>query len=73
MTVGLKDVVTVSQLLSPQIVPSLEDTVVVLKQTKEFYSQRKAYSMSLNVLAQALYTLFLADGMLPLPIPSLNI
>jgi squalene monooxygenase len=63
MAVGLKDVVLVSQLLSPTIVPSFQDTKIVFKQIKSFHSQRKAYSMSLNVLAQALYTLFLADGM----------
>ncbi|TVY20416.1 Squalene monooxygenase [Lachnellula arida] len=63
MTVGL-DVVLVSQLLNPQIVPSFQDRLFVLKQTKSFHSQRKAHSMSLKILAQALYTLFLADGVL---------
>jgi squalene monooxygenase len=62
MTVGLKDVALVSQLLSPQVVPCLKDSGVVLKQIKISHSQRKAYSMSLNVLAQALYSLFVADG-----------
>jgi len=60
--VGLNDVALVSQLLSPQVVPSLEDAEVVLQQIKIFHSKRKAYSMSLNVLAQALYSLFVADG-----------
>lgn len=63
MTVGLKDVVLVSRLLDQQTLPSFRDTELVLKQTMAFYSQRKTHSMSLNVLAQALYTLFLADGM----------
>lgn len=62
MTVGLNDVVLVSQLLSPQIISSFEDYALVLKQMKVLHSQRKAYSMSLNVLAQALYALFVADG-----------
>jgi squalene monooxygenase len=64
MTVGLNDVALVSQLLSPQVVASLNDVNMVLKQIKIFHSQRKAYSMSLNVLAQALYSLFVADGMI---------
>ncbi|TVY87800.1 Squalene monooxygenase, partial [Lachnellula willkommii] len=72
MTVGLKDVVLVSQLLTPQIVPSFQDTIFVLKQTKSFHSQRKAHSMSLNILAQALYTLFLADGVLFHPLRAEN-
>ncbi|TVY71180.1 putative squalene monooxygenase, partial [Lachnellula suecica] len=61
MTVGLNDVALVSELLNPQNMPSLQDSDAVFKQIKTFHSRRKAYSMTLNVLAQALYSLFVAD------------
>lgn len=67
MTVGLNDVLLMSCLLSPSEVPSFLDTRIVLRQMKSLNSQRKGVSMTLNVLAQALYSLFVADGTLYLP------
>ena len=61
MTVALSDVVLFDQLLAPKIVCSFSDTGLVLKQMRKFHWQRKEYSMSLNVLTQALYSLFVAD------------
>jgi squalene monooxygenase len=54
MTVALKDVVL------------LGDTRAVLEQMRKFHWKRKEFSTSLNTLAQALYALFVADGMSPL-------
>lgn len=62
MTVGLSDVVLVSELLSPQSVPRLEDTKLVLKQMSAFHWQRKMHSSVINILAMALYSLFAANG-----------
>lgn len=62
MTVALSDVVLLDQLLAPKIVSSFSDTGFVLKQMRKFHWKRKKYSTSLNILAQALYSLFVADG-----------
>jgi len=62
MTVALTDVVLLSELLSPQLVPRLDDTTFVLKQMRTFHWQRKNLSAVINILAQALYSLFAADG-----------
>ena len=61
MTVALNDVVLLSQLLSPQRVPDLGDTVLVKQAMKEFHWQRKKLSSIINILAQALYALFAAN------------
>lgn len=61
MTVALNDVVILSQLLSPQQVPSLASTAAVLRQMRKFHWKRKSTNASLNILAQALYCLFVAD------------
>ncbi|KAF4638016.1 hypothetical protein G7Y89_g59 [Cudoniella acicularis] len=61
MTVGLNDVVLLSELLDPLIVPYFHDTKVVMAQMKCLHSGRKKVNMTLNVLAQALYSLFVAD------------
>ncbi|XXG98881.1 aspartate--tRNA ligase dps1 [Hypoxylon texense] len=61
MTVALNDVVLLSQLLSPEQVPSFNDTVSVSRQMQEFHRKRKANNASLYILAQALYALFIAD------------
>ncbi|KAF1991263.1 ERG1 squalene epoxidase [Aulographum hederae CBS 113979] len=61
MTVALNDVVLLSSMLDPSVIPSLQDSQAVLKKIRRFHWKRKAHSMSLNVLAQALYTLFVAD------------
>jgi squalene monooxygenase len=65
MTVALKDAVLLADLLNPTRIPSLKDTQAVLKELRHFHWQRKAYSASLNILAQALYLLFVAEGSLP--------
>jgi squalene monooxygenase len=62
MTVAFNDVVLISKLLSPEILPSFNDTRLVLKQMKTFHWKRKSLSSVINILAQALYTLFAANG-----------
>ena len=62
MTVALKDVVLLSSLLGRPEVPSLADSATVLKKMRTFHWRRKAYSASLNILAQALYFLFVSEG-----------
>lgn len=61
MTVALNDVVLISQLLSPERVPNLDDTKLVLAQFGTFHWHRKHLSSVINILAQALYSLFAAD------------
>lgn len=61
MTVALNDVLLVSELLSPENVPDLYDTQVVLKQLRAFHWRRKSVTSIVNILAQALYSLFAAD------------
>ncbi|KAI9812733.1 MAG: Squalene epoxidase [Pycnora praestabilis] len=61
MTVAFNDVVLLRDLLSPELVPQLEDTEVVLKQMSKFHWQRKGLTSVINILAQALYTLFAAS------------
>ena len=62
MTVALTDVVLLSELLSPEQVPRLENTKLVLKQMQTFHWRRKNLTAVINILAQALYALFAADG-----------
>ncbi|CAI6337309.1 unnamed protein product [Periconia digitata] len=61
MTVAFNDVLTLSQLLSPDNVPNLEMTDDVLKQMQRFHWERKSASSVINILAMALYALFAAD------------
>ncbi|KAJ5833551.1 squalene monooxygenase [Penicillium riverlandense] len=61
MTVALNDVCVIRDLLSPERVPSLSDTGLVLKQLSAFHWARKNSSSVINILAQALYMLFAAD------------
>jgi squalene monooxygenase len=63
MTVAFNDVVLLSSLLSPEIVPRLDDTKLVVKQMATFHWQRKSLTSVINILAQALYSLFAANGM----------
>ena len=65
MTVALNDVCVIRKLLSPECVPSLSDTRLVLKQLSTFHWTRKKSSSVINILAQALYMLFAANGTLP--------
>lgn len=61
MTVALNDVVLMSELLSPSVVPSLNDTQAVLAAAKTFHWRRKNLTSVINILAQALYSLFAAN------------
>lgn len=61
MTVALNDAVLLSTLLSPTAVPSLSETKLVLKQMKTFHWRRKGLTSVINILAQALYSLFAAN------------
>jgi squalene monooxygenase len=71
MTVALKDVVTLTQLLRPEIL-RLSNPQSVVRATRKFHKKRKSYSISLNILAQALYALFVSEGMHP-PVASLKL
>ena len=61
MTVALNDVLLLKSLLDPSIVPNLEETDLVLSQLKKFHWQRKNLTAVINILAQALYSLFAAN------------
>jgi squalene monooxygenase len=61
MTVAFNDVVLLSSLLSPETVPSLSNTSLVLHQLRAFHWRRKNLSSVINILAQALYALFAAS------------
>jgi squalene monooxygenase len=61
MTVALNDAVLLTKLLSPSVVPDLNNVNHVLQQARAFHWRRKRHSLVINVLAQALYTLFAAD------------
>ncbi|KAI9678456.1 MAG: Squalene epoxidase [Trizodia sp. TS-e1964] len=61
MTVAFNDVVLLSGLLSPAQVPSLSDSALVLRQMSKFHWQRKSLTSVINILAQALYSLFAAN------------
>jgi squalene monooxygenase len=62
MTVALNDVVLLRDLLSPEAVPDLADTKLVLDKMKTFHWRRKNLTAVINILAQALYSLFAANG-----------
>jgi squalene monooxygenase len=61
MTVALNDVVLLRDLLSPDAVPDLADTKLVLEKMHSFHWQRKNLTAVINILAQALYSLFAAN------------
>lgn len=61
MTVALSDVVLLRGLLAPENVPSLDSPQRISKQMQQFYWSRKNWSAVINILAQALYSLFAAD------------
>lgn len=61
MTVAFNDVVLLSKLLSPERIPDLGDTAAVQKAMKDFHWKRKGLSSIINILAQALYSLFAAN------------
>ncbi|KAF2106053.1 squalene monooxygenase Erg1 [Lophiotrema nucula] len=57
MTVALNDVLLLRDLLSPEAV-CLDEAHAVAKQLRSFHRERKKYSITLSILAQALYALF---------------
>jgi squalene monooxygenase len=61
MTVALNDVVLLRDLLGPDAVPDLADTKAVLEKMRSFHWQRKNLTAVINILAQALYSLFAAN------------
>ncbi|KAK0637242.1 squalene epoxidase [Bombardia bombarda] len=60
MTVAFNDVVLLAGLLHPDSVPSLADGKIIAKVMDEFHWRRKSLTSIINVLAQALYSLFSA-------------
>jgi squalene monooxygenase len=62
MTVAFNDALLLSKLLSPEQVPRFEDTKAVLAQLDVFHWRRKNLTSVINILAQALYSLFAANG-----------
>lgn len=62
MTVAFNDVVLLRDLLSPENVPDLGDTKSVINQMSTFHWKRKNLTSVINILAQALYSLFAANG-----------
>jgi squalene monooxygenase len=62
MTVAFSDVVVLRNLLSPEKVPTFTDTMLVTKIMKDFHWQRKNTASVINILAQALYSVFSGDG-----------
>ncbi|KAI4130651.1 MAG: hypothetical protein LQ338_001628 [Usnochroma carphineum] len=61
MTVAFNDVLLLRDLLSPDRVPDLGNTRLVRKQMRAFHWRRKNLTGVINVLAQALYSLFAAN------------
>ncbi|KAI4170533.1 MAG: hypothetical protein LQ343_004910 [Gyalolechia ehrenbergii] len=61
MTVAFNDVLMLRDLLSPEEVPDLGDVQRVQRQMRKFHWRRKGLSSVINILAQALYSLFAAD------------
>ncbi|KJZ79221.1 hypothetical protein HIM_01372 [Hirsutella minnesotensis 3608] len=61
MTVAFNDALLLAELLDPSRVRDLGDARVVGAAVDAFYWRRKSCTSIINVLAQALYTLFAAD------------
>lgn len=61
MTVAFNDAVLLSELLHPDRVPDLGDRAAVRAAMGTFHWRRKRLTSIINVLAQALYSLFAAD------------
>ncbi|KAH8702412.1 squalene monooxygenase [Talaromyces proteolyticus] len=58
MTVAFNDVVVLQDLLSPENVPTFADAPLVTKKMKTFHWRRKNAASVINILAQALYSVF---------------
>ena len=65
MTVALNDVLLLRTLLAPETVPDLGDAKLVREQMRSFHWRRKNLTSVINILAQALYQLFAANGKCP--------
>jgi squalene monooxygenase len=61
MTVALKDAILLAETLNPADAPSLQHVGDMSKRMGEFHWKRKGHSASLNILAQALYLLFVSQ------------
>ncbi|EEQ86021.1 Squalene epoxidase [Blastomyces dermatitidis] len=61
MTVAFNDVVLLRTLLSPENVPDFTNKQQVLKQMSKFHWERKGLTSVINILAQALYSLYAAN------------
>ncbi|KAJ1331475.1 squalene monooxygenase [Microdochium nivale] len=61
MTVALNDVVILDDVLSMDKVPDFGDTAAVSRAMEELHKRRKSLTGIINVLAQALYSLFSAQ------------
>ena len=70
MTVAFNDVVLLRDLLHPDTVSDLGNTKLVRKQMEVFHWQRKNLTSVINILAQALYSLFAANGTFSPPCPA---
>ncbi|KAI0431644.1 squalene epoxidase-domain-containing protein [Xylaria sp. FL1042] len=57
MTMGLNDVVVLSELVHPSRVSSLQDYAAVKREVSEFRRRRRSYSLVLNIMAQTIYLL----------------
>ena len=64
MTVAFNDAVILSELLHPSLVPDLEDQRAIHSAMETLYWRRKQLTNIINLLAQALYSLFAADDRL---------
>lgn len=62
MTVALNDVLLLTSLLHPTLIPDLSSTPQVLTAFRTFHWRRKGLTSVINILAQALYSLFAADA-----------
>jgi squalene monooxygenase len=62
MTVALNDTIILSEELSPEKVPDLGDHAAVRRAMSTLHSRRKDLTSIINVLAQALYSLFSAEN-----------
>ena len=62
MTVAFSDVLLLRDLLAPEKGEDLGDQKVMRRAMRTFHWRRKGLSAVINILAQALYSLFAADG-----------
>jgi squalene monooxygenase len=62
MTVAFNDAVLLAELLHPDQVPDLGSPRAIAAVMDEFYTRRKSLTSIINVLAQALYSLFAAEN-----------